>query len=529
MLRAALAGVVAGGVAVGVGELAAVVSGPGSAPFLAIGNTFVDLTPEWLKGFAIRTFGENDKIVLLLGMGVVMALGAAVAGVLQWRRPPLGVVLLGLAGVVAVVAALTRPAAGVLDALPSVVGIAAGAVVLHLLVRQLSPHSALSSSSSASAETPAETPAEAPAETPVETPAEERMRRRRFLMLTVAAAAVGGLAAFGGQRLGAAAQNIREARDAVRLPRPARAAPALPDGVMADVDGITVFQTPNAEFYRVDTALSVPKVLPEEWSLRVHGMVDEPFELSFDDVLELDLVERMITLTCVSNEVGGDLAGNAVWLGYPMKELLERAGLHDDADMLFSTSIDGFTTGTPLAALTDGRDALLAIGMNGEPLPLEHGFPVRVVVPGLYGYVSATKWVVDMEVTRFDQASAYWTDRGWAAEAPIKTASRIDVPGSFAQLEAGPNVVAGTAWAQQRGITAVELRVDDGDWVAADLAAEASIDIWRQWTWQWDAEPGRHTLFVRATDGEGEVQTDETAPPFPEGSSGWHSVAVEVT
>ncbi|HEY9412035.1 MAG TPA: molybdopterin-dependent oxidoreductase [Jiangellaceae bacterium] len=258
-------------------------------------------------------------------------------------------------------------------------------------------------------------------------------------------------------------------------------------------------------------------------------MVESPFELDFSDVLDLELVERMITLTCVSNEVGGDLAGNATWLGYPLAALLDRAGPSADADMVLSTSVDGFTVGTPLAALTDGRDALLAIGMNGVPLPLEHGFPARMVVPGLYGYVSATKWVVDLEVTRFDRASAYWTDRGWAAEAPIKTASRIDVPGSFAKLTAGPTTVAGVAWAQHRGVSAVEVRVDDGPWDEARLADEASVDTWRQWVWEWDATPGRHTLRVRATDGVGAVQIEDTAPPFPEGSSGWHSVSVEVS
>jgi DMSO/TMAO reductase YedYZ molybdopterin-dependent catalytic subunit len=237
----------------------------------------------------------------------------------------------------------------------------------------------------------------------------------------------------------------------------------------------------------------------------------------------------MITLTCVSNEVGGELAGNAVWLGYPLADLLARADPSSDADMLLSTSVDGFTASTPLDVVTDGRDALLAIGMNGEPLPVEHGFPARLVVPGLYGYVSATKWVTDLELTRFDRATAYWTDRGWAAKAPIKTASRIDVPGSFADLPAGRTVVAGVAWAQHRGVRSVEVQVDDGDWQAAELTAEASVDTWRQWFWEWDAEAGNHTLRVRATDGAGDRQTDEKAPPFPDGSSGWHSVVVRVS
>lgn len=520
-VRAALAGVVAGGVALGVGELVSAAVGPASAPFLAVGNAFVDLTPEWLKSFAIRTFGENDKIVLLLGMAVVIALGAALAGVLELRRPPVGSVVLTAAGLVAGAAALTRPAATPVDVVPTVAGIALGVVVVRVLVGLL--HSATASPAWA------EPTGEPAGEAAGGSAGEARLRRRRFLVLSVAAAGLAVLATVGGRRLGEAAQDVRAARDRLRLPTPAGTAPVVPSGVQLDVGGITTFRTPNADFYRVDTALSVPKVLPEDWRLRVHGMVESPFELDFADVLDLELVERMITLTCVSNEVGGDLAGNATWLGYPLAALLDRAGPSSDADMVLSTSVDGFTVGTPLAAITDGRDALLAIGMNGEPLPLEHGFPARMVVPGLYGYVSATKWVVDLEVTRFDRASAYWTDRGWAAEAPIKTASRIDVPGSFAQLAAGSTTVAGVAWAQHRGVAAVEVRVDDGPWAEARLADEASVDTWRQWVWQWDATPGRHTLRVRATDGDGVVQTEDNAPPFPEGSSGWHSVSVEVS
>lgn len=343
-------------------------------------------------------------------------------------------------------------------------------------------------------------------------------------MLTAAVAGLAVLTAIGGRRFGQTLADVRAARDALRLPAPSDPAPAVPAGTELDVAGMTPFTTPNPDFYRVDTALDLPRVTPEEWRLRIHGMVGQEVELDFDDVLGLDLVERMITLTCVSNEVGGELAGNAVWLGYPLAGLLARANPSADADLLLSTSVDGFTAGTPLDVVTDGRDALLAIGMNGEPLPVAHGFPARLVVPGLYGYVSATKWVTDLELTRFDRATAYWTDRGWAAKAPIKTASRIDVPGSFAELPAGRTVVAGVAWAQHRGVAGVEVQVDDGDWRPARLAAEASADTWRQWSWDWDAEPGNHTLRVRATDGAGDRQTDEQAPPFPDGSSGWHSV-----
>lgn len=510
---AALAGIVAGGLTLGVGELvAALVVEPAAAPFLAVGNTFVDLTPEWLKSFAIRTFGENDKQVLLAGMAVVLLVVSAAGGLLElWRRRA-GVTVLVVLGAVAVAAALTRPAATAAWALPTAAGAVAGAAALTLLVSRLRARAA-----------------DTDPRVSGESVSAARPPRRQVLLLTAAVAGLAVVTALGGRRFGQTLAEVREARAALRLPSPADPAPAVPAGTAVDVDGATPFTTPNRDFYRVDTALDVPKVVPEQWRLRIHGLVEREVELDFDDVLALDLVERMITLTCVSNEVGGELAGNAVWLGHPLADLLARANPTGDADMLLSTSVDGFTASTPLDVVTDGRDALLAIGMNGEPLPVEHGFPARLVVPGLYGYVSATKWVTDLELTRFDRATAYWTDRGWAAQAPIKTASRIDVPGSFADVPAGRTVVAGTAWAQRRGIRSVEVQVDDGDWQAAELAAEASIDTWRQWFWEWDAEAGNHTLRVRATDGSGEVQTDEQAPPFPDGSSGRHSVVVRVS
>ncbi len=289
------------------------------------------------------------------------------------------------------------------------------------------------------------------------------------------------------------------------------------------------FRVPNGDFYRIDTALVVPSVRAADWRLRIHGMVQREVELDFAGLLAQPLVERDVTLCCVSNEVGGDLVGNARWLGLPIGPLLAQAGPAAEADMVLSTSADGWTASTPLDVLTDGRDALLAVGMNGEPLPIEHGFPVRMVVPGLYGYVSATKWVVDLEVTRFDRAQAYWTPRGWSARGPVKTQSRIDVPGDGARVRAGRVAVAGVAWAQSRGIRAVEVRVDEGPWAPARLGAEASVDTWRQWVFAWDAAPGRHTLQVRATDRRGDVQTGDQAPPTPDGATGWHTIEVTVT
>jgi hypothetical protein len=291
-----------------------------------------------------------------------------------------------------------------------------------------------------------------------------------------------------------------------------------------DVPGITPFLTDPDAFYRIDTALVVPQVSTSDWRLRVHGQVEHPFEITFDELLRLPMIEALVTLTCVSNEVGGDLIGNQKWLGHPLRDLLARAVPRPDADMVLSTSADGWTAGTPLDVLTDqGRNALLAVGMGGAPLPVEHGFPVRMVVPGLYGYVSATKWVVDLEVTRFDAAEGYWTPRGWSARGPIKTGTRIDVPRPGDPVHAGTVAVAGVAWAQHRGIRAVQVRVDDGPWQVATLGEGGNADTWRQWVWQWPASKGEHTLQARSIDGTGEIQTPLQAPPAPDGASGWHT------
>jgi DMSO/TMAO reductase YedYZ molybdopterin-dependent catalytic subunit len=295
------------------------------------------------------------------------------------------------------------------------------------------------------------------------------------------------------------------------------------------LNGLSSFVTKNADFYRVDTALIVPQVDPRTWTLRIHGLVDRPIEITYDDLLKRPLTEADITLACVSNEVGGPYVGNARWLGVRMADVLREVGVRSDADMLLSTSDDGFTCGTPLDVVMDGRDALFAIAMNGEPLPVDHGFPVRQVVPGLYGYVSATKWVVDLKVTRFDADEAYWTPRGWAAKGPIKTQSRIDLPKAGATVTAGRTTIAGVAWAQHTGLSAVEVRVDRGEWLKAKLAQVPGPDTWRQWALDWDATPGDHTIEVRATDAAGRTQTEEQTSVAPDGATGWHTVTVHVT
>ena len=507
----ALAGLLAAAAALSASEAVAALLGGGvTSPVVAVGNRQIDQTPRQLKEWAIETFGTADKPILIGGVLGTVALLAVTAGVLGVRRPRLAVALFVVLTTVAGAAAVTdrSATAGTLPRLlPVLALLVVGSVSLVGLLRRV-PHAA------AAPVRPEES--------------EPQVGRRGFLLGALAvgsAAAVGGVIARMYGDLAAVAS-----RAGVRLPGAARPAPPVPAGVTVGVDGVTPYLTDNAAFYRVDTALRVPDVPVEGWRLRVHGLVERELSLSYDDLLARDLVERRVTLTCVSNPVGGEYLGNALWLGVPMHELLAEAGVRPGADAVRSRSADDFTAGTPLPVLLDqDRGALVAVGMNGEPLPLEHGFPARMVTPGLYGYVSATKWLVELEVTRFADFEAYWTKRGYAAEAPIKTSSRIDVPRSFATVTAGRTPVAGVAWSQARGIKRVEVRVDRGEWQEADLGAEDTVDTWRQWVWEWDAMPGTHTLEVRATDATGFVQTGARAPIAPDGSTGWDSVSVKVS
>ncbi|MCL2732672.1 MAG: molybdopterin-dependent oxidoreductase, partial [Actinomycetia bacterium] len=351
--------------------------------------------------------------------------------------------------------------------------------------------------------------------------------RRSFLVasgVTLVAAAAGEI---GGREL-STRRDVGSARAAVRFPRPADPAPPLPPGVNLPVKGISPFITPDSQFYRVDTALVLPQVDPASWKLRIHGMVDRELTVTFDDLLRRPLIEDYITLCCVSNPVSGPYIGTAKWLGASLPALLRQAGIQRGASQLLCTSADGFTSGTPVEVVMDGRDALVAVAMNGSALPVQHGFPARLVVPGLYGYVSACKWITDIEVTTYENATAYWTDRGWARQAPVKTESRIDVPSSGATVRAGRTAVAGVAWAQHKGIEAVEVRVDRGPWHEATLASVPGLDTWRQWSWSWDAAPGGHLIEARATDKTGYTQTSVEASEVPNGASGYPSNTVTV-
>jgi DMSO/TMAO reductase YedYZ molybdopterin-dependent catalytic subunit len=518
-LTGAAVGLLTTGVALGVAQLVAGAFGSASSPVIAVGGAVIDAAPTWLREFAIRTFGTNDKPALLIGIGTLLAVAAIVLGIGSLRRPVVGLAGLGAFALIGAAAAVSRPSIGISGAIPSLAGAVAGAVALRRLTRATGLEVAA----------PAiESRGTGDRHLAADAPRPGTLDRRRFLSAGVVALGLGAVTGAVGQYL-VRRSDATASRASVRIPNPADPAGPLPAGTDLGVPGLSPFVTPNKSFYRIDTALLIPAVDATGWSLRVHGMVDHELTFDLPSLLERPLIERDVTLTCVSNEVGGDLIGNARWIGAPLADVLREAGVDPSADQLVSRSADGFTAGTPTAVVMDGRDAMLAVAMNGEPLPLEHGFPVRMIVPGLYGYVSATKWLVDLELTRFDAYDAYWIERGWARRGPIKTESRIDTPRSGALPRADEIAVAGVAWAQHRGISRVEVRVDDGAWQRADLSDEDTSDTWRQWVFRWPATAGRHLLTVRATDGSDVTQPEDQVAPFPDGATGWHTIDVTVT
>jgi DMSO/TMAO reductase YedYZ molybdopterin-dependent catalytic subunit len=518
---AAIAGVVAVGAGLAGGELFAVTVDPNASPYVAVGSAVVDHSPTAVREFAINTFGTSDKVALFTGMTFLIVALAAACGVAQRRWPPAGTVVIGLFGVIGAVAALGRPDAVWTYAIPSVGTALIAIVVLRVLLGMVP--GPVPTSDAAPDGSPATTA------TPDDDTATGPVVGRRFVLTAGGVAALAVVVGVMGRRILADTARTVADRTKLILPPPRSPAPPVPPSTDIAVPGATPFVTSNADFYRIDTALQVPNLTTADWSLRIHGMVDNEIRIGWDELLAMPMTERIVTLTCVSNEVGGDLIGNARWLGVPMSTLLERAGVRPQADMLLSTSSDGWTCGTPVSAVTDGRDALLVVGMSGEPLPLEHGYPVRQVIPGLYGYVSATKWVVDWELTQFSKARAYWTSRGWSALGPIKLASRIDRPDSRSEHPRGDVVIAGTAWAQHTGVRAVDVRIDDGPWLPADLAAQYSTDTWRQWRFTWSATPGEHTVACRAVDADGRAQVEEYASPVPDGATGLDTRTYAIT
>jgi DMSO/TMAO reductase YedYZ molybdopterin-dependent catalytic subunit len=500
---AAAAGMAGVAVALGTGELLAGLVGSVASPVAAVGSAVIPLVPPWLEDWAITTFGTSDKAVLATGVVVVgLAIGAHV-GVRARRGHRAAIGWFAVFALLGLVASLGQPGTAVVPATLALTVVAvAGVATLWWLLRL----------------------AQRAASVPVGV---TTGARRAFLV------------AVGGAGLGAVAATLVGRRWLAPTGRPGGAVPtalpsprdaATPVGTaqaFADVDGLTPIVVPNERFYRIDTAfLGVPRVDAGDWSLRVHGMVERELELTYADLTSRAAIERYVTIACVSNEVGDDLVGNAAWLGVPLRGILEEAGIAAGADQVVGRSVDGWTAGFPTDAALDGRDAMVAVGMNGEPLPLEHGYPARLIVPGLYGYVSATKWLTEIELTTFDAFDAYWVPRGWAGRAPIKTQSRIDVPRADRRIAPGEHEVAGVAWAPTRGIARVEVQLDDRPWVEAERSEPLSDDAWVQWRTRVTIDEGVHFLRVRATDGTGDTQTEDVAPPRPDGATGWHTIRV---
>ncbi len=495
----------------GVGHLVAGLVSPEASPVLAVGSTVVDATPTPVKEWAVSTFGTADKPILIGSVTIVTLLVAGVIGLVARSRRTLGLSLIGALALTSVVAAALRPTSAPVDLLPGFVTAIVGVLAMGWLLGMLDGLGAADAD-----------PATGAGADP--TAYEDGRSDRRHVL--IAAAGLGAVAATGGalgQSLGGGVSP-----SSVTLPTAAEPLPPLPEGLERAARGIAPFSTPNTDFYRIDTALVIPRVNPDSWSLTIDGDVDNPFEITYAELLDMPLIERDITLTCVSNEVGGPYVGGARWLGVRTSDLLAQAGVRSGVDQIFSHSTEGMTISTPVQALLDDRESLVAVGMNGDPLPARHGFPARLVTPGLYGFVGATKWLTRMEATTYADETAYWTERGWATDAPILTESRIDTPRGLSRTAAGRVVIGGVAWAQQRGIEKVEVRVDEGRWQEAELGPDAGIDYWRQWYLPWDAVPGRHTLTVRATDSTGATQPEERQTPFPEGATGWHSVVVVI-
>ena len=486
------------------GHLVASLDRIDSSPVLAVGSTVIDATPTPVKEWAIRSFGTADKPILIGSVMAGVLVLAAVAGLLARRRLALGLALEGLLVAVATAAALTNSGASIGDAVPGLVTAVVGLGTLTLLARK------------ASQDGPA---TEGAAEST------SGSSRRGVLIAAGVVALAATVMAGAGQLI----RNLRARPEDVTLPTPDDPAGAFPKGLDDQVDGISPLRVPNEDFYRVDTRLDTPVVDLESWTLTIDGDVDREVTLTFDDLLEMEIIERDITLTCVSNSVGGEFVGGARWLGVRLTDVLDMAGVGSTADQILSTDFDGMTISTPLDLATDGRDAMIAIGMNGEALPRAHGFPARLVIPGLYGFISATKWVTRLTLTTYAEQSAYWTDRDWATDAPIKISTRIDTPNALDRLPAGEVVIGGVAWAQQRGgVDQVQVQVDGGPWRDAEMGPDVNNDYWRQWFFRWDAEPGSHAIAARAISGDGTTQTAVRAQPFPDGASGIQSLMVTV-
>ncbi len=508
-----VAGLLAAGAGVAVGELVGGIVRSAGSPVVAVGGEVIDRAPKPMKDFAIDTFGTNDKPALIIGTLVLLLLLGAALGPLARRRPRPAGAIVAVVALLGVLATRRQEAVGLVVAVwPSLLG----AVAAVAVIVRLRPPAVARRASTVE-----------PGDNHEPVPFDELPPRRQFFIGTGTVLVLAGATAAAGRYLqgrGSAAGD----RAALVLPRPVDPLPPIPPDVAPDPQGVASFTTPNRDFYRIDTAIAVPQLTTGDYRLKVTGMVDRELDITWNELVDRDLHEYDITLTCVSNQIGDKLVGNARWLGFPLRDLLDEAGVQDGADQVVGRSDDRYTGGFPLEAAYD-RDCIVAVGMNGEPLPLTHGYPVRLVTPGIYGYLSAVKWLVEVELTTFDAFDSYWVPRGYGEKAPIRTMSRIDTPRSLRTYPAGTLMVGGVAWAQTRGIEKVELRIDDGEWRACELSDELNKDTWRQWTYRWDdASPGGHTLEARATDGTGETQDEERRPPLPDGATGWHKVRMTI-
>ncbi len=571
-----IAGALAGVLALATGELIAGVSPASISLIEAVGGLAIDYVPPPVKDFAIAVFGIYDKLALIIGMVIVTAVLGALVGIWAAHRWKVALWAFSIFGLLGAFSLYREPGVGLLISIISAAAaVAAAQAVLRILYRQIeAPDRGADEAEPDRGADEAVSVFDPDEDQALVTEAVEEMEapgdvsRRRFLVGAGAILGVGVAMAAGGRFMLERTKQALAGRETVVLPQATEttatispsttatttespstsaaeaqtattaesatttgptvegAAP-LPAGHSLEVPGISPIITPNEDFYLIDIALTPPQVNLEEWTLKVTGLVENPYEINFDDLLTRPLVERYVTLSCVSNQVGGSLVGHAKWLGVPLSLILDEAGLLPQAEQIVGRSVDGFTVGFPSSIPYDGRDALVAVGMNDEPLPIEHGFPVRLVVAGLYGYVSATKWLSELELTTWDGFDAYWVPRGWAKEAPVKTQSRIDTP-LEGRIAARARAIAGVAWAPHRGVDRVEVRIDEGEWMEAELSSEISDNSWRQWKVDWDPAPGRYRLQVRATDGDGITQTELRVPPAPDGATGWHTIHVTV-
>jgi DMSO/TMAO reductase YedYZ molybdopterin-dependent catalytic subunit len=535
--RLGFAGAVAIGAALAIGELLAGLLPDVPSPLLAVAQVIVDNQPPGAKELVVGLFGTADKLAFQVFIVLVALIVGAVLGRVSPKHPDIAAAVVVVFVAAGFAASLNDPnATAALAAIAAGVEAVVGIVLLRRLVAlalQTAPSPALAASKPAPSKRSPRVQAgmtlrpRSSAAKPTPMPD----WTRRSLLQAGGVIAVGSIFAgvFGRmllqqQRAPATPTDVPTVPDPVSLPAGA-------DIATADLtaDGLTPIVMPNDRFYRIDTAFIPPSVDRDTWRLRVLGLVDRTVELSYAELTALPLVEQFVTIACVSNEVGGNLVGNAKWTGVPLRTVLEMAGVQSSADQLVGRSIDGFTVGMPVEWVMDtSRVPMIAVAMNDAPLPREHGYPARLIVPGLYGYVSATKWVTELELTRFDQFEAFWVPRGWAAKAPILTQSRIDVPQNGSSVKAGHVPIAGVAWAPDRGIAKVEVRIDGGEWAATRLSTPISKATWVQWLYDWTATAGSHTIEVRATDGTGDIQTDQETPPPPDGARGHHTISVNV-